>query len=242
MLDRVNFQTNKTGELDLLIGERAFWSDFRYLRGAEIFGEAEPAEYVYKIRSGSVRTFKLLPDGRRQIGAFHLPGDIFGVESGEAYRFTAEAIEDTAAWIAKRRRIFGECPDENVPTSKDVLKLIARSLQHAENHLLLLGRQTSLEKVAAFLTEMDQRLHSPAVMILPMGRRDIADYLGLTIETVSRVFSILERERILSFEGLRHREIVLHSRAKLARLALFSELKLEYRGSRDSNLARGLAV
>ena len=242
MLDRVNFHTCKTSELNLLLGEKTFWSEFRYLKGAEIFGEAEPAEYVYKIRSGSVRTFKLLPDGRRQIGAFHLSGDIFGVENGDVYRFTAEAIEDTSVWIAKRRRIFGELPDENVPVSKDVLKLIARSLQHAEDHLLLLGRQTSLEKVAAFLTEMDQRLQSPAVMILPMGRRDIADYLGLTIETVSRVFSILERERILSFEGLRHREIVLHSRAKLARLALFSELKLEYRGSRDTSLARRLVV
>jgi len=108
MLDRVNFRISKTSELNFLIGEKAFWSEFRYLRGAEIFGETEPAEYVYKIRSGSVRTFKLLPDGRRQIGAFHLPGDIFGVENGDVYRFTAEAIEDTAVWIAKRRRIFGE--------------------------------------------------------------------------------------------------------------------------------------
>src|SRR6516165_5529427 len=240
MLDRVNFHTCKTSELNLLLGEKTFWSEFRYLKGAEIFGEAEPAEYVYKIRSGSVRTFKLLLDGRRQIGAFHLAGDIFGVENGDVYRFTAEAIVNTSVWIANRRRIFGDASEEN--TTKDVLKLIARSLNHAENHLLLLGRQTSLEKVAAFLTEMDQRLQSPAVMILPMGRRDIADYLGLTIETVSRVFSILERERILSFEGLRHREIVLHSRSKLARLALFSELKLEYRPPRDTGLARRLVV
>ena len=227
MVDRASASTNnqpQTSEWDALTSEKAFWRDFKYLRGTEIFGEAEPADYVYRIRSGAVRTFKLLLDGRRQIGAFHLAGDIFGVENGDVYRFTAEAIVNTSVWIANRRRIFGDASEEN--TTKDVLKLIARSLNHAENHLLLLGRQTSLEKVAAFLTEMDQRMGSPGVMILPMNRRDIADYLGLTIETVSRALSVLCCEGILSFRGQRHREIVLHSRSKLAQMAISSDLKL----------------
>jgi CRP/FNR family nitrogen fixation transcriptional regulator len=101
------------------------------------------------------------------------------------------------------------------------LKLITRNLHHAESHLMLLGRQIALERVAAFLVEMDERLQSPSALVLPMVRRDIADYLGLTLETVSRTLSELQRRGILTLQGGRnHREIVLHHRQKLARLAL----------------------
>ena len=92
--------------------------------------------------------FELLRDGRRQIGAFHLPGDIFGIEIGDAHRFTAEAIVNTTVWIARRRSIFAEGVEENISSTKDVLKLIARNLHHTENHLMLLGRQTALERVS----------------------------------------------------------------------------------------------
>ena len=98
----------------------AFWSEFKYRRGSEIFGEAEPAHYVYRIREGAGRTHKLLSDGRRQIGAFHLPGDIFGVENGEVHRFTAEAILDTAVWIAKRRSFLAGLAQGDIPTAKNV--------------------------------------------------------------------------------------------------------------------------
>jgi len=192
---------------------------FRYRAGSEIFGEAEPADYVYQIRQGAVRTYKLLSDGRRQIGAFHLPGDIFGIENDEVHRFTAEAIIATTVWIAKRRSLFGGLGDGDVSATNNVRDLITKNLEHAENHLLLLGRQTALEKVAAFLLEMDGRLEQPEVMGLPMGRRDIADYLGLTLETVSRALSALREESILSFIGQTQREIALHDRSKLAQRA-----------------------
>ena len=202
----------------VIIGERAFWSEFRYREGTEIFAESETAGYVYQILSGAVRTFKLLPDGRRQIGAFYFSGDIFGIEEGEVHRFTAEAVVDTKVLIAKRARVFEE--SEESPTgARELLKLVARSLQHAENHLLLLGRQTSIERVAAFLIEMDRRLQSPTELILPMTRRDIADYLGLTIESISRALSIFRRDGLLSFRGYAHRHIVLHYRTRLAQLA-----------------------
>jgi CRP/FNR family nitrogen fixation transcriptional regulator len=210
-LERRDFQVS--------LGEKAFWSGFKYQQGTEIFGEAEPADYLYQIISGAVRAFELLADGRRQIAAFHLPGDIFGIETGDAHRFTAEAIIDTTVWIANRRRIFGEGVEEDI--SATVLKLITKNLHHAENHLMLLGRQTALERLAAFLMEMDERLQSPNVMILPMTRRDIADYLGLSIETVSRTFSLLQGMGILSVQGEQpRRKIVLHRRSKLARLGL----------------------
>jgi CRP/FNR family transcriptional regulator, nitrogen fixation regulation protein len=202
-----------------LANQDAVWSGFEYLHGSEIFGEAEPADYVYRVREGAVRTHKLLSDGRRQIGAFHLPGDIFGIEIGEHHRFTAEAILDTAVWIAKRQSLFSGLAKGDIPTANKARDLITRSLEHAENHLLLLGRQRSLEKVAAFLAEMDRRSGRPAVLLLPMTRRDIADYLGLTIETVSRALSELRNQRVIGFIGQSQREVVLHHRRKLDQLA-----------------------
>jgi CRP/FNR family transcriptional regulator, nitrogen fixation regulation protein len=121
-----------------LARQTAVWSEFKYRVGSEIFGEAEPADYVYQIRQGSVRTYKLLSDGRRQIAAFHLPGDIFGIEDGKFHRFTAEAIIATTVPIAKRRSLFGDLGE--ISATNNVRDLVTRSLEHAENHLLLLGR------------------------------------------------------------------------------------------------------
>jgi len=206
-------QPNKLARQD------AFWSELKIRGGAKLFGEAEPTDYVYQIRGGAVRTYKRLSDGRRQIGAFHLPGDIFGVEDGEVHRFTAEAIVNTTVRVAKRRTLFASFAKGNIRAANNVRHLITRTLEHAENHLLLLGRQNSLEKVAAFLLEMDHRLEHPNVMALPMSRRDIADYLGMTLETVSRSLSSFRDEGILSFTEKNHREIVLHDRSTLAERA-----------------------
>jgi len=95
------------------------------------------------------------------------------------------------------------------------MRLVTSSLQHAETHMLLLGRKTAIEKVAAFLIEMDVRLTATDILSLPMNRRDIADYLGLTLETVSRSMSQLRDRDILSFVGQSQRQIVLRDRARL---------------------------
>src|SRR5947209_20417032 len=102
----------------------------------------------------------------------------------------------------------------------DLLNMTTSNLQHAEDHMLLLGRKTSLVRVAAFLLEMDSRLTAAGVMALPMCRRDIADYLGLTLETVSRALSTLHEMGILGFLGQTQRQIVLLDRPKLAELDL----------------------
>jgi CRP/FNR family nitrogen fixation transcriptional regulator len=229
MLIRVSSNTTNRPHcaLDQFGRENSFWSEFKYPRGSELFGEAEPADYVYQIRQGAVRTYKLLSDGRRQIGAFHLPGDILGVENGDVHRFTAEAIVDTTVWIAKCRSLFAGLAKGDIRTVNAVRDVVTRTLEHVENRLLLLGRQTALEKVAAFLAELDRRLGQPVVMSLPMNRRDIADYLGVTLETVSRALSILRDENILSFIGKTQREIVLHDRSKLAGHALLSATRAE---------------
>ena len=194
-------------------------SEFNYKKGTEIFGEKEPAEYVYQVKAGAVRSYKLLSDGRRQIGAFHLVGDIFGLENGSEHRFTAEAIVNTTVRLIKRRSLE-IVAESDAMVSRNLLSMTTSNLQHAEDHMLLLGRKTSLERVAAFLIEMDRRLTAAGVMPLPMSRRDIADYLGLTLETVSRALSRLHELGIIGFIGTNQRQIVLMDRQELANLDL----------------------
>jgi CRP/FNR family nitrogen fixation transcriptional regulator len=194
-------------------------SEFTYKRGIEIYGEKEPADYVYQVKTGAVRSYKLLSDGRRQIGAFHLVGDIFGLENGGLHRFTAEAIVDTTVRLVKRQSL--ELVAENdAMVARNLLTMTTSNLQHAEDHMLLLGRKTSLERVAAFLIEIDKRLSAADIMALPMCRRDIADYLGLTLETVSRALSRLHDLGVLGFVGKNQRQIVLLDRNTLASLDL----------------------
>src|SRR6201994_2004858 len=194
-------------------------SEFNYKKGSEIFGEKEPAEFVYQVKISAVRSYKLLSDGRRQIGAFHLAGDIFGLENGGEHRFTAEAIVNTTVRLIKRRSLE-MVAESDALVSRNLLGMTTNNLQHAEDHMLLLGRKTSLERVAAFLIEMDRRLEASGVMPLPMSRRDIADYLGLTLETVSRALSRLHELGIIGFISSNQRQIVLLDRQQLAGLDL----------------------
>jgi CRP/FNR family transcriptional regulator, nitrogen fixation regulation protein len=194
-------------------------NEFTYKKGSEIYGEKEPAEYVYQVKVGAVRSYKLLSDGRRQIGAFHLAGDIFGLENGGEHRFTAEAIVDTTVRLIKRRSLE-MVAESDAMVARNLLSMTTTNLQHAEDHMLLLGRKTSLERVAAFLIEMDKRLTATGVIALPMSRRDIADYLGLTLETVSRALSRLHELGILGFIGTNQRQIMLLDRRQLVSLDL----------------------
>ncbi|QOZ68898.1 helix-turn-helix domain-containing protein [Bradyrhizobium arachidis] len=187
--------------------------EFRYRKGTEIYGEKEPADHVYQVKRGAVRSYKLLSDGRRQIGAFHLTGDIFGLETGDQHRFTAEAVVETTVHLIKRESLQVIAATDAV-VARNLLSMTTRNLEHAENHLVLLGRKTAVERVAAFLAEMDRRTEAHT-MSLPMSRRDIADYLGLTIETVSRAVSRLRCEGVLNFVGNTQREIVILDRQLL---------------------------
>jgi CRP/FNR family nitrogen fixation transcriptional regulator len=207
------------GQLGELSRARVILSEFKYNKGTEIFGEAEPADYIYQVADGAVRTHKLLCDGRRQIGAFHLTGDIFGLENGATHRFTAEAIVDTTVRLMKRCSLE-HVAETDAAVALDLLNMTTTNLRHAEDHMLLLGRKTSLERVAAFLLEMDPRLTAAGVMALPMSRRDIADYLGLTLETVSRALSHLHELGVLGFLGQTQRQIVLLDRVRLAEFDL----------------------
>ena len=185
-----------------------------FRRNAEIYGEDEPADYLYKVVSGAVRTYKLLSDGRRQIGAFYLPGDVFGLESGSVHSLSAEAISDTKVLVIKRRALVALAARDNGVASQ-LWTITARELQRAQDHVLALIK-TAEERVVGFLLEMASRVRGGNQIDLPMSRQDIADYLGLTIETVSRTMTHLEDTAAIELPS--SRKVVLRNRAALGRL------------------------
>ena len=187
-------------------------NESRYEKDSQIYGEDSSADYVYQVASGAVRSYKLLSDGRCQITAFHLPGDVFGMDIGAIRRMAADAIVDTTVRRVKRRSLE-QAAATDMFVGRSLWNMARISLEHAEDHLLLLGRKTATERVAAFLLEMDRRLTGSGMLPLPMCRRDIGDYLGLTLETVSRALSQFHDQGILDFSGARH--IVLRNRALL---------------------------
>jgi CRP/FNR family nitrogen fixation transcriptional regulator len=153
----------------------------------EIFGESEPSEYVYKVVSGAVRTYKILVDGRRQIGAFYLPGDIFGLEVGTEHRFSADAIGRTVVQVVRRSAVLTLASRDN-KIARELWTSAARELHQTQERMLLFAKSAQ-QRLAAFLLEMSERLAPGDVLQLPMSRQDIGDYLGLTIETVSRTLT-----------------------------------------------------
>ena len=182
-----------------------------FTRNAEIFGEGERARNIYKVVSGAVRTCKLTSDGRRQIGDFYLPGDTFGLASDELHEFSAEAIGDCVVRVIRRSAFLGRAALTESAGAELWMRALLE-LQRAQHHILLLGRKNAQERIAAFLIDMMDRLSRRGDLDLPMPRQDIADYLGLTIETVSRTLTQLERD---GFIAISRRRIVFRDRAAL---------------------------
>lgn len=184
-------------------------------RNAEIYGEGEAADFLYKVVSGTVRTYKVLTDGRRQVGGFYLPGDIFGLETGDEHTFSAEAITDCKVLVIKRSALVALAGKDH-DVARQLWTLTGTELRRVQDHILLLIKSAQ-ERVAAFLLEMAKRgcVASDAVE-LPMSRQDIADYLGLTIETVSRTLTHLENASAIELST--SRRIVLRNRSALSRL------------------------
>jgi CRP/FNR family transcriptional regulator, nitrogen fixation regulation protein len=182
-----------------------------YPRNSEIFGEDEPADYLYKVVSGSVRTYKILSDGRRQVGGFYLPGDIFGLEYADEHTLSAEAISDTKVLVVKRSTL-NALASRDASVAQQLFALTGRELCRVQDRILLLIKSAQ-ERVGCFLLEMAERA-SANVVELPMSRQDIADYLGLTVETVSRTLTALETAAAI--EVSTSRRIVLRNRGALA--------------------------
>jgi CRP/FNR family transcriptional regulator, nitrogen fixation regulation protein len=189
----------------------------RFERNEEIFGESECAEYVYRVVSGAVRTMRFSSDGRRQILGFHLPGDVFGWELSATHTLSAEAVS-AADVIMVRRSLVEKASAQDLQAAHAVLALTAQSLNTARDHAVVLGRKGAGERVAAFLVQLADRFVSRTELDLPMSRADIADYLGLTIETVSRTFSEMERQCAIALPSSRH--VVMRNPAALAELQI----------------------
>ena len=186
-----------------------------YVRDVEIYGEGEPPEYVYRVVSGAVRICKLLDDGRRLVTAFQMPGQIFGLEAGGTHSFSAEAIADSTIIVVKRNTILALAA-RDADIANQLWTLTARELRRVQDHMLILGCMGAKEKVAAFLLELAKRCPDSNEIKLPMSRQDIADYLGLTIETVSRTMTQLENDAAIILPT--SRRIVLRNRAALKRM------------------------
>jgi CRP/FNR family transcriptional regulator, nitrogen fixation regulation protein len=164
--------------------------------GEEIFGEGEDAQFVYKVVTGSVRVCKMLTDGQRHISCFHVPGDVFGLERTATHRMGAEAIEDSQVLMFRRSHVE-RLITRDLNAAHQMLGIFISKLDDAEGQMFRLGRQSALQRVAAFLVEIEGRLGRRGSLELPMTRRDIGDYLGLSIETVSRSISQLQRRHAL---------------------------------------------
>jgi CRP/FNR family nitrogen fixation transcriptional regulator len=183
-------------------------------RNSEIYGENEPADYFYKVVSGSVRTYKIFDDGRRQIGGFYFAGDVFGLEVGAVYQFSAEAIDNCVVLVVKRSAVVA-LAERNGDIARQLWSFTAGELQRVRTHMLLLIKSAE-ERVACFLLEMAERFSTTEAVELPMSRQDIADYLGLTIETVSRTMTHLEAKAAIALPT--SRRVVLRNRKALTRL------------------------
>ncbi|MCC6737038.1 MAG: helix-turn-helix domain-containing protein [Bauldia sp.] len=184
----------------------------KYARNAEIFGEGDEADFVYRVRSGTVRLTRILPDGRRMIGSFHFAGESFGIEPGATHSSSAEAVTDCEIVATPRNAVFRRAENDHA-FSHELWQSAVAELAGARQHMLVLGCQSALERVASFLLEMAERSPVAGVLSLPMSRQDIADYLGLTIETVSRTITQLTERGAIEVPS--SRTIVLRNRTSL---------------------------
>jgi CRP-like cAMP-binding protein len=181
-----------------------------FKKGAEIYGENEPADFVYKLMSGTARSYKILNDGRRQIQGFYFPGDIFGLEAGTEHDSAAEAMSDVTVLVVRRSAILSAA-NRDSDVARQLWAYTSNELNHARRHAMLLVK-TAQERVASFLLQLAGRCTGNAVE-LPMSRQDIADYLGLTIETVSRTLTQFQDEAAIELPS--SRRVVLRNRPAL---------------------------
>jgi len=194
--------------MDLHVGITKWFS-----RDEEIFGEGEPVENIYRVMSGCVRTFNTLSDGRRQVGSFYFSGEYFGLEGENKHSLSAETVERSKVNVIKRSALMSRAAASN-KTTRQILALTALELRRTQRHVSLLLK-TARERVGQFLLELAERQNSLREVEMPMTRGDIADYLGLTVETVSRMLWGLEDISVISVQ---RRRVILRDALALKRI------------------------
>lgn len=187
----------RSGQLDALVALEQIGARRGFSRDEEIYAEGDRSDGWYKVVSGTVRICKLMADGRRHIAEFFFAGDCFGLDAVGDRVFSAEAVGDVILMRFPRaatERLIDERPE----LARHLCDMTLRNLAHARTQMLLLGRMTAPERVASFLLELAERRDVRRVLDVPMSRNDIADYLGLTIETVCRVLSAFKRDGVIA--------------------------------------------
>jgi CRP/FNR family transcriptional regulator len=190
-------------------------------REQTLYGAGQPFHSLYVVRSGAFKTYSVDNEGETQVLGFHLPGEIMGLDAIASGRHecSAEALDRASVCevpFDKLEEIARELPG----LQQQLLRVISREIQHDQRHLVMIGRKLALERLAIFLHSLSQRLErvrrDPHVIVLPMSRRDLANYLGLAIETVSRLFSRLGELGVISVE---RKTVRILDPAKLRELA-----------------------
>jgi CRP/FNR family transcriptional regulator len=183
--------------------------------GQALFHEGDPVTRVFTLTRGTLKLYTLLADGRRQVTGFMHPGDFLGISVDDEHAFSAEALEPAQlCWFPRNR--FDDFVEQHAPMERELYRIAAHELAAAQEQFVLLGRKTATERIASFILRLSERSNANTVH-LSMSRSDIADYLGLTKETVSRVLSALKRERVIRLDALD--EIRILDRAMLQELA-----------------------
>lgn len=201
---------------DVVLGTTCSYDD-----GEPIYLENDPVQHWYEVVSGAVRACKLIADGRRQVIEFYFAGDVFGFDDQDGvHTLSAEAAAEHPTVLTRYHRQRLDVKAAADPDISGKLRDLAfRALVRTRTHVLVLGRLSAMERVAEFLLEMDGRLrplsadNSLGGFCLPMGRKDIADYLGLTPETLSRCLQTLRRSGVIVLSYERH--IRINDRSRL---------------------------
>lgn len=187
--------------------------------GQTLFHEGDPATRVFTVTRGTLKLYKLLADGRRHVTGFMHPGEFLGISVDDEHAFTAEALEDTQlCWFPRSR--FDDFVEEHPSLERELYRTAAHELAAAQRQMLLLGRKTAIERLATLLISLADRVgpsRGAKLIRLPMSRSDIADYLGLTKETVSRVLSGMKRDRLIRLHAVDKLELI--DREMLAQIA-----------------------
>lgn len=196
---------------DLALLKALSWS-LSLAPGQPLFHEGDPATRVFTLTSGCLKLYKLLADGRRQVTGFMFPGDFLGISVDDEYAFTAESLTHSElCWFPRNR--FDGFVEEHGAMERELYRVAAHELAAAQRQMVLLGRKTAAERVASFFLLLAGKVQKatgspPRFIDLPMSRSDIADYLGLTKETVSRVLAALKRDRLVRLAALDRVEIL----------------------------------
>jgi CRP/FNR family transcriptional regulator len=190
-------------------------------REQQLYAAGQPFHALYVVRSGSFKTYAMDGEGETQVLGFHLPGEIMGLDAiaSGGHQCSAEALEKSSACEVPYERLE-QVARELPGLQQQLLRVISREVQHDQRHLVMIGRKAALERLAIFLHSLSQRLErvrrDPHLFVLPMSRRDLANYLGLAIETVSRLFSRLAELGVIEVE---RKTIRILDPAKLRELA-----------------------